>query len=738
MDLFESTRKKELSGEPLASRMRPRTLDEYVGQDHIVGKGRLLRRAIQMDQLSSIILYGPPGTGKTTLARVIANTTKSHFSTMNAVLAGLKELDAEIHDAKERLDLYGKKTILFIDEVHRWNKRQQDALLPWVENGTVILIGATTENPYFEVNAALVSRSRIFQLRKLEEKDLERILSDALSDKERGYGKYNVVIDDDAKKHLIEVSAGDARSLLNALELAVETTGENFPPKDGEVIHITREIAEESIQQKAVLYDKEGDYHFDVISAFIKSLRGSDPDASMYWLSRMVKAGEDPRFIFRRMLILACEDVGLADPFALTYVESAAAAFDRVGLPEGRYHLALAALYLATCEKSNSSMAFFDALKSLEEEKDGDVPNHLKDASRDKEGFGHGEGYLYPHAYRDHWVSQQYLPTGLQGKVFYIPSSQGYEKTIRDKVLEKREVQLESVTEDEWEEELTHSPKNREKEIWIERAMGEKSALMRRLRSELLSDLEIKRYSNTLTLNASRGLLLWPLMRLNPEGLSMAFVRNKEDKEVIEHFAREFEEVEKPEVIISESDEKAFSEIDDDLYFSVITGKNVLTRLEKSGKLLSEIKRHLEKDGKLLLLETIPKKSTRLSELTDGEISAELKKAEERIYSDNPLSRWDETDLENLIASHFESVSIRIEKSMEKRYLSKESVRSWWERSYSKFVDEKFKDAFISSLADREVDWRSEIAVIKGTNSGLKKKKTPSQNEWKRVHQITK
>ena len=738
MDLFESTRKKELSGEPLASRMRPRTLDEYVGQDHIVGKGRLLRRAIQMDQLSSIILYGPPGTGKTTLARVIANTTKSHFSTMNAVLAGLKELDAEIHDAKERLDLYGKKTILFIDEVHRWNKRQQDALLPWVENGTVILIGATTENPYFEVNAALVSRSRIFQLRKLEEKDLERILSDALSDKERGYGKYHVSIDDDAKKHLIEVSAGDARSLLNALELAVETTGESFPPKDGEVIHITREIAEESIQQKAVLYDKEGDYHFDVISAFIKSLRGSDPDASMYWLSRMVKAGEDPRFIFRRMLILACEDVGLADPFALTYVESAAEAFDRVGLPEGRYHLALAALYLATCEKSNSSMAFFDALKSLEEEKEGDVPNHLKDASRDKEGFGHGEGYLYPHAYRDHWVSQQYLPTGLKGKVFYIPSSQGYEKTIRDKVLEKREVQLESVTEDEWEEELTHSPKNREKEIWIERAMGEKSALMRRLRSELLSDLEIRRYSNTLTLNASRGLLLWPLMRLNPEGLSMAFVRNKEDKEVIEHFAREFEEVEKPEVIVSESDEKAFSEIDDDLYFSVITGKNVLTRLEKSGKLLSEIKRHLEKDGKLLLLETIPKKSTRLSELTDGEISAELKEAEERIYSDNPLSRWDETDLENLIASHFESVSIRIEKSMEKRYLSKESVRSWWERSYSKFVDEKFKDAFISSLADREVDWRSEIAVIKGTNSGLKKKKTPSQNEWKRVHQITK
>ena len=297
MDLFESSVAKE--SEPLASRMRPRTLDEYVGQEHILGKGRLLRRAIQLDQLSSIIFYGPPGTGKTTLARVIANTTKSYFSTLNAVLAGLKELETEINAARERRSLHGIKTILFIDEVHRWNKRQQDALLPWVENGTVILIGATTENPYFEVNAALVSRSRIFQLKKLEKEDLEKIAHQALSDKERGYGEYVVTFESGALEHLIDVASGDARSLLNALELAVETSVDSFPPPSGTEIYISKEAAEESIQKKAVLYDKEGDYHFDVISAFIKSIRGSDPDATLYWLARMVAAGEEPRFIFR-------------------------------------------------------------------------------------------------------------------------------------------------------------------------------------------------------------------------------------------------------------------------------------------------------------------------------------------------------------------------------------------------------------------------------------------------------
>ena len=338
-ELFDSNR-IDIKSQPLAYRMRPRTLDEYIGQDHIVGPGRLLRRSIQADQLSSVIFYGPPGTGKTTLARVIANTTKSHFSTINAVLSGVKELREEIDAAKNRLDLYGTRTILFVDEVHRWNKSQQDALLPWVENGTFILIGATTENPFFEVNAALVSRSRIFQLKPLTSEDLTKIAWQAIRDKDRGYGKLDVSFEEGALEHLVDVASGDARSLLNALELAVVTS-----PRDGDKVHITKETAEESIQRKAVLYDKEGDYHFDVISAFIKSLRGSDPDAALYWLAKMVYAGEDPRFIFRRMMISACEDVGLADPNAIVVVQSDAAAFNAIGMPEGRYHLAHAALF---------------------------------------------------------------------------------------------------------------------------------------------------------------------------------------------------------------------------------------------------------------------------------------------------------------------------------------------------------------------------------------------------------
>ncbi|MBR1918524.1 MAG: AAA family ATPase, partial [Spirochaetales bacterium] len=443
-DLFSSANENS-ENQPLAYRMRPRTLDEYIGQEHIIGKGRLLRRAIQADLLSSVIFYGPPGTGKTTLARVIANTTKSHFSTLNAVLSGVKELRYEIDAAKSRMDHYGKRTILFVDEVHRWNKSQQDALLPWVENGTFILIGATTENPYFEVNAALVSRSRVFQLTKLTEDDLMKVARQALSDSERGYGNYDISFEEGALEHLVNIAGGDARSLLNALQLAVETTPDTFPPEKGEKIYISKEAAEESIQRKVVLYDKEGDYHFDVISAFIKSLRGSDPDAALYWMARMIAAGEDPRFIFRRMLISAAEDIGLADPMAVSVVEADAAAFDRIGLPEGRFHLTHSALYLSTCKKSNSALAFFDALSDVEKENAAEVPNHLKDPSRDSEAFGHGEGYLYPHAYKDHWVNQQYLPNGMQGKVYYRPSDQGYEARIKEDVERKREAQLESA-----------------------------------------------------------------------------------------------------------------------------------------------------------------------------------------------------------------------------------------------------------------------------------------------------
>ncbi len=430
-DLFDaSTRDFMKSRAPLADRMRPQTLHEFAGQEHILGQGRMLRRAIEADRISSLIFYGPPGTGKTTLARIIANTTRSAFETMNAVLAGVKDIRAAIGRAEERLRLHGQRTILFIDEVHRFNKAQQDALLPHVENGTVTLIGATTENPYFEVIKALVSRSRIFELKSLTEADLHGVIRRALAEGERGYGGLNVRLDADAAEHLVSTSNGDARSLLNALELAVETTAED----DAGVRHITLDVAEESIQKRAVLYDKEGDAHYDTISAFIKSLRGSDPDASLYWMARMLYAGEDPRFIIRRMMIFAAEDIGLADPRAIQITTACAQAFDYVGLPEGRFHLAECCLYLATAPKSNSTYAFFDAIGHVAREQTGDVPDPLKDGSRDAKGLGHGEGYLYPHAYRNHYVPQQYLPDGMQGTYFYSPSDVGYERTIQERM----------------------------------------------------------------------------------------------------------------------------------------------------------------------------------------------------------------------------------------------------------------------------------------------------------------
>ena len=386
------------------------------------------------------MLYGPPGTGKTSLARVVANSTRSHFESLNAVLAGVKDVREAIARAEERQKLYGRRTILFVDEVHRWNKAQQDALLPWVENGTVILIGATTENPFFEVNRALVSRSRIFRLVALTNEDLLETARRAIADRERGYGRWKVEFEEGALEHLVDMANGDARSLLNALELAVETVGESWPPPDGSEVRVSFAAAEESIQRKAVLYDRDGDYHFDTISAFIKSVRGSDADAVLYWLAKMVKAGEDPSFIFRRMMISAGEDVGLADPNAIVIVQACAAAFDRIGFPEGNFQLTQAALYLATAPKSNTALAFFDAMAEVEKE-DAEVPDHLRDDHRDKEGFGHGDGYIYPHAYREHWAAQRYLPKALAGKTFYIPSTQGYEGRIRDEVLRKREIQ---------------------------------------------------------------------------------------------------------------------------------------------------------------------------------------------------------------------------------------------------------------------------------------------------------
>ncbi len=443
-DLFDYGRQQQqrLTG-PLALRMRPRTLDEFIGQDHIIGPGRLLRRAIEADQLTSIILWGPPGTGKTTLANIIANRTRRHFSRLNAVTSGVKELRELIAAAQERLGMYGQGTVLFIDEIHRWNKAQQDGLLPFVEDGTVVLIGSTTENPFFSLVNPLLSRSRVFQLVPLREDEIIAILHYALEDAERGLGRLPIRLTEEAAQHLARVAGGDARSALNALELAAKTT----PPGPGGAILVDLEVAEESIQRRAVRYDKSGDEHYDTISAFIKSVRGSDPDAALYWMAKMLLAGEDPRFVLRRMFILASEDIGLADPQALVVVAAAAQAFEWVGMPEGHYFLAHACLYLATAPKSNSAGAIWKALGHIEEFGAGDVPPYLRDKSdtfygetREQyqrtmaESAGEHGAYRYPHDYPGGWVAQQYLPLDMAPPGWYQPKDSGYERTVRERL----------------------------------------------------------------------------------------------------------------------------------------------------------------------------------------------------------------------------------------------------------------------------------------------------------------
>ncbi len=445
MDLFEHSRQDQIRREaPLAARVRPRTLDEFVGQEHIVGEGRLLRRAIRADRLfSSLIFWGPPGTGKTTLAMIVANTTASHFETISAVLAGVADLRRVIKEAKDRRGMYGRRTILLVDEIHRWNRAQQDALLPHVEDGTVVLIGATTENPYFEVIAPLVSRSRVFRFKPLADDEVVTIVSRAVDDVERGYGAREVRIDDDAFAHLVRVAGGDARSALNAVELAVEST----PPDEDGVIHVTLGVAEESIQRRALRYDKAGDQHYNTVSAFIKSVRGSDPDAALYWLAKMVTAGEDPRFILRRLYILAAEDIGLADPNGVVVVDACARAFEWTGMPEGQYHLAMATLYLATAPKSNAVGAYWKARQEIEDRGAGPVPSYLRDKSDILRGrlrehyqrtMGEGEEYKYPHAYPDGWVEQRYLPEDVEGGWFQ-PKGYGYEREIIQRLKEWRD-----------------------------------------------------------------------------------------------------------------------------------------------------------------------------------------------------------------------------------------------------------------------------------------------------------
>ncbi|TCP32276.1 putative ATPase [Scopulibacillus darangshiensis] len=434
MDLFDFSpdQDKQSHRKPLANRMRPRTLEEFIGQDHIVGEGRLLRRAIKADKLTPMIFFGPPGTGKTTLAQIIANTTSAHFQQLNAVTSGVGDIRHVISDAKERLKYDEQKTVLFIDEIHRFNKSQQDALLPSVEDGTIILIGATTESPMFEINPALLSRSRLFRFSPLTDDDVATMLTQALKDKERGYGSHPIKIDDDAIEHLVHVANGDGRTALHALELAVLTTD----PDNSGAIHIDVTVAEESIQERVLQYDKTGDNHYDTVSAFIKSMRGSDPDATLFWLAKMITAGEDPKFIARRIYVHAAEDVGLADPNALLIAQSAAYAVDYIGFPEARIPLAEAALYIATAPKSNAVVTGIDqAMAAVKKEKTGQVPIHLRDAHyKGAKSLGHGKGYKYPHDFDDGYVPQSYLPDHLVSRQFYRPVERGYEKAIQKRL----------------------------------------------------------------------------------------------------------------------------------------------------------------------------------------------------------------------------------------------------------------------------------------------------------------
>lgn len=431
MDLFDFMRNENMEKDsPLASRLRPTTLDEVVGQEHIIGKDKLLYRAIKADKLSSIIFYGPPGTGKTTLAKVIANTTSAEFTQINATVAGKKDMEEVVEKAKQTMGMYGRKTILFVDEIHRFNKGQQDYLLPFVEDGTLILIGATTENPYFEVNGALISRSIVFELKPLSTENIKQLILRAVNDKEKGMGAFNARIDDDAADFLAEISNGDARTALNAIELGILTTDKS---EDG-TIHITMEVAEQCIQKRAIRYDKSGDNHYDTVSAFIKSMRGSDPDAALYYLAKMLYAGESVEFIARRIMISAAEDVGMADPNALTVAVSAANAVHQIGMPEAKIILAEAVVYMATAPKSNASyMGLEKAMSAVQNAKISGIPVHLMDAHyKGAAKLGHGDGYKYAHDYENHYVNQQYLPDELVNEVFYNPGDLGYEVKVKE------------------------------------------------------------------------------------------------------------------------------------------------------------------------------------------------------------------------------------------------------------------------------------------------------------------
>ena len=749
LDLFQAGLKDQVEREqPLAARLRPKSLDDFVGQDHILGPGRLLRRAIQADQLSSLIFYGPPGTGKTTLAHVISSTTSSHFISINAVLAGVADIRGAVDEAQERRALHNQKTILFVDEVHRFNKAQQDALLPWVENGTVILIGATTENPYFSVNAPLVSRSRIFQLRAMDAADLRMVVQRALKDPQ-GYKRLRLEIDPQALDHLVDVANGDARTLLNAVELAVETT----EPDSSGRIYVDLAVAEESIQRRAVLYDKEGDYHFDTISAFIKSMRGSDPDATMYWLARMVYAGEDPQFIFRRMLIFASEDVGAADPSALQVVTAAAQTFDRVGLPEGRFALGQAALHLATAPKSNSVFAFFDALAAVEKEQESEVPNHLKDASRDSEGFGHGAGYQYPHAFRDHWVAQQYLPDALQGRVFYQPSDQGQERVIRDVVARRRELHLAASAEDgSSDTTFAAAPAESDaQQAWLRRASGDVGTYLEGIRDHLFEGLRVKNHFRVLDLNAQTGLFSWEALRRVPQGAVWSLCENATIAVGMREMSAHLNEIDRPTILEGELGdlEEAIRSVEESMRFETIVGRDALGSRPDKAEIFRTLRRRTAATAQLALVETVRKRAQRLTDLVnledslDADLASRVRAAEEAIYADetNPQINWDGEDLVKALAeAGFMQATCRLQTIASLRRMTPKLLEHWFSQGGDKLktfawhlrrhLEElevvEIRKLFERQLVNKDVKWTMTYAIVTASSQGESPDSLPS------------
>ncbi len=724
---------------PLAARMRPRTLDELAGQEEIVGPGRLLRRAIESDRLfSSIILWGPPGAGKTSLAMVIAQRTQAHFAALSAVLSGVADLRRVIAEAQERRAMHGQRTILLVDEIHRFNKAQQDALLPHVENGTVTLIGATTENPYFEVNSALLSRSRIFQVRPLGEPALRLLLQRALADPERGYGGRKIEVAAEALDHLAGVAGGDARVAYNALELAVEST----PPDAEGVIRIDLAVAQDSIQRRAILYDRDGDAHYDTISAFIKSVRGSDPDAALYWLAKMIYAGEDPKFIMRRLLILAAEDIGLADPQGVVVAASCARALEWVGLPEAQYHLAEATLYLATAPKSNSCAAYWQALAEVEAEGKVAVPRHLQDANRDAEGLGHGDGYRYPHAYPGHWTAQQYLPDALQGKVFYQPGDQGYEARIGQEVARRREAALAALAEaaDEGPAALA-SPGPPAGNRWLERTLSNVGEQLAQVRDHVMALAALERHELVLDLNAGTGLLTWEAVRRAPVGGVWALAADAPTATALGQQAAHLDSLGRPVILQGELEALpalVAAQGQGEVRFDVAVGRNALARRADWAVAARAVAALLRPGGRLVLAEAVPRHGQRLYRLVDlagldPDLAARLAAAEEAIYADpsDPLVRWDAADLAGALeAAGWRSVRADLSRHTSAQRIGGEMLARWFDPAragarpgYAARLGEHLTTAevaavrrlFEAQLRDATVSWASTIAYVTAT-----------------------